>query len=90
MCHEQGKLDAIDAFDGKVPALSRVVFDEEEKVGMSKIQRADKLVANWEEILECNKKDNPSALGVVEEQLRAAKEARAKLDDTLEENTRVG
>ena len=67
-----------------------VCIGERQTVGLSKVGHADKDVAMWEKILEEHQREFPSLAASVEEQLMKAKERRATIDDTIEENLRVG
>jgi hypothetical protein len=72
------------------PVFPSVIFGEKETVGLSKVQRADREVKRWEEVLKTHQEHNPSAVPFVKERLQMAKDARANIDESLEENTRVG
>jgi hypothetical protein len=67
-----------------------VIFGEHEQVGLSKIGRADKEVRMWEQVLIEHEREQPSLIPVVEEKVKEAKERRASIDESLEENYRVG
>ena len=65
-------------------------WGEKETVGLSKIGRADKEVEIWEAVYNAHATNEPHLLPIVERSLQQAREARAALDETLEENLRVG
>jgi hypothetical protein len=67
-----------------------VVIGEHEEVGLSIIGRADKEVCMWEQVLAGHQREQPSLAPVVEQKLKEAKEKRALIDESLEENWRVG
>lgn len=65
-------------------------FGGREDVGLSKIGRAEKQIKLWEEILVTHQENVPELVPQVEERLKEARAKRAELDDSQEENTRVG
>lgn len=67
-----------------------VVIGEHETVGRSVIGRADKEIEIWEKVLAAHEKEEPALAPVVEQKLNEAKEKRAQIDETLEENWRIG
>lgn len=67
-----------------------VSFGAREEVGLSKIARADENIKVWEEILVTHQQNVPELVPQVEKRLQEAKDKRAQLDETLEENIRVG
>lgn len=67
-----------------------VVIGEHETVGLSIIGRADKEIKIWEEVLAFHQREHPSLAPGVEQKLQEAKAKRALIDETLEENHRVG
>jgi hypothetical protein len=67
-----------------------VIIGAHETVGLSIIGRADKEVRMWEQVLADHQREQPSLAPIVEQKLRDAKEKRALIDESLEENWRVG
>ncbi len=67
-----------------------VIIGEHETVGLSIIGRAEKEIRMWEQVLADHQRELPSLAPVVEQKLREAKENRASIDESLEENWRVG
>lgn len=65
-------------------------WGERETVGLSKIGRADKEVEIWEEVYRTHEINEPRLLPIVERSLQKARKDRAALDETLEENVRIG
>jgi len=65
-------------------------WGQRETVGLSKIDRADKEIEIWEEVLRNHEINYPQLVPVVKESLMKARRLRAALDETLEENLRVG
>lgn len=78
-----------DVCDGSTFFPSRA-WGEKETIGLSKIGRADKEVEIWEEVYRAHRINEPRLLPVVERSLQQARKDRAALDETLEENVRVG
>jgi hypothetical protein len=72
------------------PFFPSVVFGEHEKFGLSKIGRADKEIRMWEEILAEHERAQPSLVPVVEQKLEETREQRKLIDESLEENYRIG
>lgn len=66
------------------------IIGAKEDVGLSRIGRADKEIKLWEEVLDTHQRNLPDLVPIVEEKLKQAKERRACLDETLQENVRVG
>jgi hypothetical protein len=65
-------------------------WGERETVGRSKIGRADKEVEIWKEVLRVHEMNYPHLVPVVKESLMKARRQRAALDETQEENLRIG
>jgi hypothetical protein len=84
------KTTPLDVCDGGAPIFPHVVFGAKELTPLSKIGRANREVQMWEEVVQSYKQNYPCLVQVGEERLQKAKDARAALDESLEENTRVG
>ena len=87
---QKDELPTVGDFSDGNTFFPSVIFGEQEKVGLSKIGRADKKIKMWEQILVEHKRAQPSLVSVVEEKLRDAKDRRSAIDENLEENHRVG
>jgi hypothetical protein len=74
----------------KAACSSSRAWGEKETVGLSKIGRTDKEVEIWEEVYNAHEMNEPRLLPLVEKSLQQARRDRAALDETLEENVRVG
>ncbi|KAH7327058.1 hypothetical protein BKA65DRAFT_539736 [Rhexocercosporidium sp. MPI-PUGE-AT-0058] len=67
-----------------------ITIGAKERVGLSKLGRADKEVEMWEGILAEHREKMHSLVPVVEEKLWEAKHKRACMDETLAENVMIG
>lgn len=76
-------------FTGGVDFFPGIAWGEKEEVGKSKIQRADRDLAIWEEVRQAHMKGLPSAVPFIDEQITKAKATRTALED-CEENHRIG
>jgi hypothetical protein len=78
-----------DMFEGST-SFPSVIVGQHETVGLSIIGRADKEISMWEQVLAHHQREQPSLVPVVEQKLTQAKEKRALIDESLEENWKVG
>lgn len=82
--------DNLDSHKYDTPIFPPVTIGAKEVTPLSKIGRADRDVRMWEEMIRSYEQNHPSLVPLAQEQLHRAREDRAALDESLEENTRVG
>lgn len=80
----------LNSYNYDTPIFPSVTIGAKETIPLSKIGRADREVRMWEEIIRSYEQNHPSLVPLAQEQLHKAREDRAHLDESLEENTRVG
>ncbi|KAL3418087.1 hypothetical protein PVAG01_09802 [Phlyctema vagabunda] len=78
-----------DLNEGRPNIIPKTVFGEFEVTGKSKIQRADRLIEQWEEVRRAHAEQDSEALPFIDFKLEEARAERASLEDN-EENNQVG